>query len=228
MKKGDFIEIEFVGRVKATGEIFDLTSEELAKKEGLYRPGYKYGPALVVIGSDMTIPGVMKQLEAMEVGEEREFDVQPKDGFGLRSPKLIRVLPISKFTENRINPVPGEYYEIDGMRAKIQSVSGGRVRVDFNNPLAGKVLTYRVKILRKIEQRDDKIKKVLEYYGIENDGFKLKEGKLTIKAKNMPNKLTENIVKEILTKWINDIKNVLFEKSEKTKTNRDSSEQKFK
>jgi FKBP-type peptidyl-prolyl cis-trans isomerase 2 len=36
MKKGDFVRIDFVGRLAATGEIFDLTSEEIAKKEGVY------------------------------------------------------------------------------------------------------------------------------------------------------------------------------------------------
>ena len=33
MKDGDFVEIDFVGKVKDTGEIFDLTIEDEAKKK---------------------------------------------------------------------------------------------------------------------------------------------------------------------------------------------------
>ena len=33
MKEGDFVKIEYVGRIKESGTIFDLTNEEIAKKE---------------------------------------------------------------------------------------------------------------------------------------------------------------------------------------------------
>ena len=41
MQKGDFLRIEYVGRVKLTGEIFDLTDEALARKEGIHNPDRK-------------------------------------------------------------------------------------------------------------------------------------------------------------------------------------------
>ena len=113
MQQGDFIEIEYVGRVKLTNEIFDLTSEEVAKKEKVYNPEAPYGPALVIIGSNMTIKGVMKELEKMEVSEERNFEVLPSEAFGARDPKLIKIIPFSKFIENKINPVPGTFFEIE-------------------------------------------------------------------------------------------------------------------
>ena len=42
MKKGDFIKIDYVGRVSLTGEIFDLTIEDIAKKEGIFDEKRKY------------------------------------------------------------------------------------------------------------------------------------------------------------------------------------------
>ena len=33
IKKGDFIETEYVGKIKGTNQVFDLTDEELAKKK---------------------------------------------------------------------------------------------------------------------------------------------------------------------------------------------------
>ena len=36
MKKGDFITIDYTGKVKENEKIFDTTNEELAKKEEIY------------------------------------------------------------------------------------------------------------------------------------------------------------------------------------------------
>jgi len=50
VKKGDFILVEYVGKVKETGEVFDTTQEEVAKEERLYKEGEIYEPKLVVVG----------------------------------------------------------------------------------------------------------------------------------------------------------------------------------
>ena len=42
MQKGDFVEIDYVGRIAATNEIFDLTIEEIAKAEGVYNEKHKF------------------------------------------------------------------------------------------------------------------------------------------------------------------------------------------
>jgi FKBP-type peptidyl-prolyl cis-trans isomerase 2 len=210
MKQGNFIEIEYVGRVKLTNEIFDLTSEELAKKEGIFNPKHTYGPALVIVGSNMVIPGVMKEIEKMEVGEEREFVVSPSEGFGMRNPKLIRILPVSKFIENKINPVPGAYFEIDGMQAKVQSVSGGRVRVDFNNPLAGKELVYRVRILKRVEGSRNRVEKLLKYYRIRFSEVRIRERSLAVVSEKPVNPIAKRLVNEMVTRWVKGIKRIDF------------------
>ena len=52
--------------------------------------------------------------------------------------------------EKDINPYPGALLNLDGMLAKILSVSGGRVITDFNSPLASKEIAYEFTIKRKI------------------------------------------------------------------------------
>ena len=39
IQKGDFILINYTSKVKETGEIFDTTNEEIAKKEKFYKEG---------------------------------------------------------------------------------------------------------------------------------------------------------------------------------------------
>ena len=226
MQKGDFVEIEYVGRVKLTGDIFDLTSEELAKKEKIHNPQHPYGPALVIVGSGMVVPGVMKELEKMEVGEEMSFEVSPPEGFGLRNPKLIRIVSASKFTENKVNPVPGIYFEIDGMQAKVQSVSGGRVRVDFNNPLAGKALDYTVKILKKLEHDKEKIENLLKYYRVDFSSVEIKEKAVEIKSEKHVNPIAQKIMSDMITKWVRGIEKVEFEGEKANEKSADVSEEK--
>ena len=54
-------------------------------------------------------------------------------------------------------------FNFEGRLAKILSVSGGRVIVDFNHPLAGKTVIYNLNVLRKVEDLNEKIKAFTEF-----------------------------------------------------------------
>lgn len=214
MKKGDFILIDYIGRVAETGEVFDLTVESIAKKEGIFNKNYNYKPILVIVGAGMVIPGVERRLKQMKPGEELTFIVDPDEAFGKRNIKLIKVFHISRFLQQKIDPKPGDYVEINGIRARISSVSGGRVRVDFNHPLAGKKLQYTVKIVKEIKGTREKVKAILEKYGIASE-IQIKEGNLILKVKQKPNEVVQKLIKDIIKKWVNEIKSVKFEVTKK-------------
>ncbi|MBI4018350.1 MAG: peptidylprolyl isomerase [Candidatus Aenigmarchaeota archaeon] len=168
MEKGDFVKINYIGRLE-TGEIFDLTYEDLARKEGIHNPKMKYGPVLAILGAGFVIRGLEKSLEEMKVGEKRSVEIKPEDGFGERNPKLVKVVPEKVFEQQKVEPKQGMVVDFgNGMKGRIQSATGGRVRVDFNNPLAGKTLKYDVEITEKVEGRDEKIKAIGESFGIDD------------------------------------------------------------
>ena len=209
MQNGDFATIEYVGRVKLTGEVFDLTDENLAKKEGIHDPKQKYGPQLVIIGSGMTVPGVEKQLMKMKPGEEKEFDVPQTLGFGRREPRLIKVVSLQKFHAQKMNPVPGIYVNIDGRNARIQSVSGGRVRIDFNSPLAGKDLHYKVKFVSQIKGTQEKGQALLDHYGMKAR-VTFNEGILTVTTDaKLPDQVKQALNMQF-TKWIKEAKRISY------------------
>ena len=209
MHKGDFLRIEYVGRIAGTDEIFDLTDQELAKKEGIHDLKQKYGPVLVIMGSGMTVPGVEKQLEKMKPGEEREFDVSQEEGFGRREPRLIKILSLQKFYSQKINPVPGTFVNIDGRHARVQSVSGGRVRVDFNNPLAGKDLHYKVRVVGHVKGTTEMAQAMVRHYGLKAVTV-FKEGELVIKTEHkLPEQFKQLLNREI-SKWIKDVKKISY------------------
>jgi FKBP-type peptidyl-prolyl cis-trans isomerase 2 len=209
MKKGDFVEMDFVGRIANTGEIFDLTDEDTARKEGIHDPKHRYKPSLVIIGSSMAVPGVEKNLEHMEPGQEKEFELAPEDAFGGRDMHLIRIVSMSKFIKEKISPAPGMFVDIDGMQTKILSVAGGRVRVDFNHPLAGRHLRYKVKLVRHITDTLEKSRALLSYYTVKCDAT-LDGEILTIETEKRMNDFLKKFLSENLMKWVPEVKNITF------------------
>jgi FKBP-type peptidyl-prolyl cis-trans isomerase 2 len=155
-KKKDFIEIEYTGY--SNGNIFDSNIPDDLKK---LNPKAKQEKTIVIIGEKNVVPGLDKALEEKEIGKEYEISLEPKDAFGLRDKNLMKTIPLKVFTAQKINPYPGAVLNMDGAIAKIISVSGARVMTDFNNPLAGKPVKYKFKIVKILT--DDK-EKVTSYF----------------------------------------------------------------
>jgi len=148
-KKDEFVQVEF--SAYANGELFDSTKEEEIKK---LNPNAKSKPVIVSVGQQMIVPGFDKSLEGKEIGKDYEIKLSPKEAFGDRRRELVRIVPLKVFTDRKVMPQAGMTLALDDSIVKILSVSGGRVNVDFNNPLAGKEVTYKFKLTRKVT--DDK------------------------------------------------------------------------
>jgi FKBP-type peptidyl-prolyl cis-trans isomerase 2 len=159
IRKNDFVEIEFTG--KANDEVFDTTDKDEAKDRGI---NVDVKPLIVCVGGEMLLKGFDDALDKKEIGREYQIHLTPEEAFGKRDPKLIQTLPLKAFLERDLNPVPGMTVQLDHNIAKILSVSGGRVIVDFNNPLAGKEIDYNFRINKKIEGINEKINSLQDYF----------------------------------------------------------------
>lgn len=151
-KKKEFVEIKYTGY--ANGQIFDSNIAEDLKK---INPEAKEQKTIVCIGEGMVVPGLDRALENKDIDKEFEIDVAPKEGFGERKKELITTIPLKSFTEKNIAPRTGMMLTLDNYLVKILAVSGARVTVDFNNPLSGKHLKYKFKIIRKVDDKKEKI-----------------------------------------------------------------------
>ncbi|MDP7282529.1 MAG: FKBP-type peptidyl-prolyl cis-trans isomerase [Candidatus Undinarchaeales archaeon] len=219
IKEGDFITIDYVGKVKATGKIFDLTREDVAKKEGMMSDNAKYGPVTIIVGAQHVIPGLDKHLSELKVGDTKKFDISPVDGFGNRDATLLKLIPRSEFKKRDVKPMPGMPVNFDGQYGFVQSVSGGRIKVDFNHPLAGKDLEYEVEIHDKIEKQEDQIKSLFRFHLSKVDTteiiVKLTGNNVEITSPKNPQtrryiNLTEDIVARDIIKYIGGIETVKF------------------
>jgi FKBP-type peptidyl-prolyl cis-trans isomerase 2 len=191
MQKGDFIKIDYVGRLES-GEIFDLTDEELAKKEKVYSPKIRYRPVPIIVGAGFVIPGLEKALLEMKLNEKRTVEIKPENGFGMRDPKLVKVVPRNAF-KGDFEPRQGLIVDFSGIKGRIQSVSAGRVMVDFNNPMAGKNLRYDLEIRDKIDDPVKQAESIFDFFGIEGINVKIDKDVVDIEAKNLPVELKEKI-----------------------------------
>lgn len=214
MKDGDFVEIEFTGRVKDTDEVFDTTSEEIAKLAGTYNQKTNYGPIPIIIGASQVIPGLENAIKEMNVGDKKKVEIAPDKAFGERNPELVRLFPMSVFRENQLEPSLGRTVNFNGLQGKILSVDGGRVKVDFNHPLASRTIEYEVEIKDEIREADQKIKGVIRYFtGVKYDDITVtimnNETSIIIQKFDAPRQLKQSMSNTIM-KWIDTLTKVSF------------------
>jgi FKBP-type peptidyl-prolyl cis-trans isomerase 2 len=171
LNKKDFVELEFTAKVK-DGQVFDTNIKEKAKELGIE----DVRPLWACIGEKMVLTGLDNALAGKEVGKEYEIELKPEEAFGKRNPNLVKTIPVSVFLEKQVNPVPGMFLNLDGLIVRISSVSGGRVLVDFNNPLAGKDVIYTFKIIKKVDDMTEKLKILSEFF-VGTEKFELNDKK---------------------------------------------------
>lgn len=227
LKKGDFIQINYVGRLKETNQIFDLTDEELAKKENIHQEGAKYKPIIICIGEGDVVKGLDEGLIDKEIGKSYTIEISPEDGFGKKDAKLIKLVNTNIFLKQNINPVPGLQVNIDNVIGIIRTVTGGRTLVDFNHPLAGRALFYEVKILKKITDDKAKLEGLLSYHlGIDKPDVKVEKG--TAKINSEVPEMFRKQLEEKIKKLVPSIKKIEYKKEEKEKEKKEEPKKKKK
>ncbi len=106
-------------------------------------------PLTYLHGSGQIVPGLEKALAGRAAGESLELVVPPEEGYGARDPELVHEATTAQFD---VSPVPvglefiASYEEGFETMGRVTSVEGDKVTVDFNHPLAGKSLHFKVEI----------------------------------------------------------------------------------
>ncbi len=181
IQKNDFIEIEFTG--KSNNQIFDTTNPKEAEILGADPKNIK--PIIISVGNEMLVKGFDESLIDKELNKEYTIQIKPEKAFGKRDPKLIKTCSINPFRQQNMNPYPGMVLNLDNQIAKVISVSGGRVMMDFNNPLAGKEVEYIFKINKKITDINEKINALQEFFFKQKFDFEIKDNKIIFKDEKL-------------------------------------------
>lgn len=187
IQKNDFIIVDYTGKVKETGEVFDTTSEEIAKEKKLFKEGDLYEPRLVVVGEGWVLKSLDDALLTFKLKKKDSVEIPPENAFGNRDPEKVKLVPIRRLAARGITPRLGEQIEYDKKLATVRTMGSGRVTLDFNPPLAGKTLIYEVIIDKKLETIEEKISALIHRRipAVDVAKFNFKIGKAKVKL-NMP------------------------------------------
>lgn len=196
IKKNDFVEIEYTGKAKNDNTVFDTTDPDIAKKHNL--PEGKYGPVTVCVGQGQLIKGLDQKLQGKEPGTYT-FELSPEEAFGRKDAKLVQMVPMKKFKEKNIKPVPGMQLNVNGFMGVVKNVSGGRVIVDFNHPLAGKELVYEVKVNRLVTDKKEQLEAFIKMLlGVTDAKVEVVGEKAKVELKQaLPEKIIPELKKKI-------------------------------
>ena len=106
-------------------------------------------PMTYLHGAQNIIPGLEQALEGKVVGDELAVTVEPAEAYGEYSEDRIQEVPIEAFQDmEKVEPGMVVTAESgDGqINLVVTDVSESTVTVDANHPLAGKSLTFDVKV----------------------------------------------------------------------------------
>ena len=187
IQKSDFILVDYTSKVKETGEVFDTTSEEIAKEKKLYKEGEIYEPKLVVVGEGWVLKALDEALLTIKLKKKELVEISPENAFGNRDPEKVKLVPLRRLASRGINPRLGAQIEYDKRLATVRTMGSGRVTLDFNPPLAGKTLVYDVTVKQKLKTAEDKISALIHRRipAVEDEKFAFKVGKANVTV-NMP------------------------------------------
>ena len=164
IKDGDFVRVNFTGKIKETDDVFDTTYDEIAQEAEIFDENKTYKPIPIVVGGNHLLPAIEKEIVGLDAGDRKTVEVDSENGFGPRDPKAIQLIPMKEFKKQGMTPYPGMRISAEGGEGKILTVNGGRVKVDFNHPLAGKDLVYDVEVTEIIDDPEEKIKSMIELH----------------------------------------------------------------
>ena len=161
-KKGQLILLDYTAKIKDTGEVFETTIEEDAKKNSIHEPNVKYQPKLVSVGESWVLKGLDDALPETSVGDKKTIEVSSDKGFGARDKGKVRMIPLRKLGEDAEKVSVGDTVEVDNKKGIIRYIGSGRVQIDYNHRYAGKTILYEINVKKSLDADDDMISAILQ------------------------------------------------------------------
>jgi peptidylprolyl isomerase len=144
-KTGDKVKVHYTGRLE-NGEVFD--SSECRDDDDC---GCDSGPLEFTIGNGEVIPGFDDAVNGMSPGEEKTVTIPVDRAYGPRMEEMVAVVGRSDLPAD-LTPEVGLQLEVtqqDGnaFPVLITEVTDTTVTLDANHPLAGRDLTFDLRLV---------------------------------------------------------------------------------
>ncbi|MGB9080084.1 MAG: peptidylprolyl isomerase [Desulfuromonadaceae bacterium] len=163
-KTGDRVKVHYTGTLE-DGSVFDTSEDPIeqlndhscgcgSKKEtddGCGCGSHATGPMEFVIGAGQLIPKFEAAVIGLEPGQSITVSIAADDAYGQRADEMVAVIERSEIPAE-INPEPGHQMEVileDGspLPVLVTEVTDTTITLDGNHPLAGRDLTFTIRLV---------------------------------------------------------------------------------
>jgi FKBP-type peptidyl-prolyl cis-trans isomerase SlpA len=107
-------------------------------------------PVTFTIGDGNLLEGFEKAIYGLRAGDEKELLISPDQGFGQPNPNNLQEMSIGDFPNDLTLEVglvlsfsDAQSNELPGV---VKELRGDKILIDFNHPLAGRTLRFKVQI----------------------------------------------------------------------------------
>ncbi|MDG5778290.1 peptidylprolyl isomerase [Haloarculaceae archaeon H-GB2-1] len=152
LQDGDFVELSYTARTVEGDQLVDTTDVEIAEEEGVADQG-EFEPRTIVLGQGHIFGAVEEAIRGSEVGDSGSVTVPAAEAFGEYDEDEVRTVSKNKIPED--DRYPGAHVDLEGQHGHVETIIGGRARVDFNHPLAGEDVEYEYEVLDTVEDREE-------------------------------------------------------------------------
>jgi FKBP-type peptidyl-prolyl cis-trans isomerase SlpA len=122
----------------------------LALEDGeLIDSNFDAQPATFIMGDGKLLPGFEAVLKGLKAGDQQEFSIAPEHAFGQRNPENIQSVAREHFQQEDLQlGAVFSFQNGDGeLPGVVIDMDSEEVRVDFNHPLSGRTIIFRVDII---------------------------------------------------------------------------------
>jgi FKBP-type peptidyl-prolyl cis-trans isomerase SlyD len=153
LQEDDFIKLAYTARTVDDGDLVDTTDEEVAEEADVDTEEQEFAPRTIVLGQGHIFESVEDDIVGADVGDEGSVVVPAEEAFGEYDDEEVRTVSKDKIPED--DRYPGAQVQIDQQQGFIETIIGGRARVDFNHPLAGEDIEYEYEVIEEVEDREE-------------------------------------------------------------------------
>jgi FKBP-type peptidyl-prolyl cis-trans isomerase SlyD len=161
LQEGDFVELDYTARTVEGGDLVDTTDPEIAEAEGVGED-QEFAPRTIVLGQGHLFQAVEDDIYGKEAGDSGSVTVSAEEAFGEYDENEVRTISKDKIPED--DRYPGAHVDVGGEHGHVETIIGGRARVDFNHPLAGEDIEYEYEILREVEDREERAQGLISMF----------------------------------------------------------------
>ena len=161
LQEGDFVTVDYTARTVEDDQLVDTTDPEVADDEGV-DADQEFEPRTIVLGEGHLFPGVEEEIVGSAVGASGTAVVPAGEAFGEYDDDEVRTISTDRIPED--DRYPGAQVQVDGDEGFVETIVGGRARVDFNHPLAGADIEYEYEVLGTVEDRTAQAEQLLRLF----------------------------------------------------------------